>query len=193
MLKKAIKVKQDNNVKLFVLTMNIIEIDSICTISTIFRDVNNLLKGYQRTEIRNHVDNIANYINSENSIIPNSIIMCLNTRTKVKPIDAEIFELDIPNSKDAAVLVDGQQRVGALKQSGREDFYFSVCVFIHDDVDFERQQFLLINSAKPLSRSLIYELLPHSNGVFNDDLTRKKLPSLIVQLLNYEDSSPLKG
>lgn len=193
MIKKALKVYQDKNLNLFVLTMNMSEIDSVCTISTIFRDSNYLLQGYQRTEIRNHVDNITNYIQSEHAIIPNSIIMGLSTQTKIKHIEDELYELNIPDGIKSAVLVDGQQRVAALKQSGRENFYFSVCVFIHDDVEFERQQFLLINSAKPLSRSLIYELLPHANGLFNSDLIRKKLPSLIVQLLNYEESSPLKG
>ncbi|MBM5002110.1 DGQHR domain-containing protein [Vibrio parahaemolyticus] len=194
MIKKiALKVEQCCDVNLFVTTMNIAEIESICTISRIFRSEDNTLKGYQRTEMRKHVENIATYIDSDNAVIPNSIIMCLTSKTDIVPVKDGVYELEIPKDTKSAVLVDGQQRVAALRLSERKDFHYSVCLFINDDAEFERQQFLLINSAKPLSRSLIYELLPHASGVFNDDLTRKKLPSLIVQLLNYEPKSPLNG
>lgn len=193
MKKVALKVEQCSDVKLFVTTMDIDEIESICTISRIFRTQDNALEGYQRTELRKHVDNITTYIRSDNALIPNSIIMCLTSDTVVKTLGNGVFELNIPEDTNSAVLVDGQQRVAALRQSGRQDFQYSVCLFINDDTEFERQQFLLINSAKPLPRGLIYELLPHASGVFSDDLTRKRLPSLIVQLLNFEPKSSLKG
>lgn len=194
MIKKtALKVEQGCNVALFVTTMNIAEIESICTISRIFRSSDNMLKGYQRPELRRHVDNIAAYIESDNSVIPNSIIMCLKSKTDVKLNSDGSHELIIPNEANSAVLVDGQQRVAALKQSGRQDFYYPVCILVNDDSEFERQQFLLINSAKPLSRSLIYELLPHASGVFNEELTRRRLPSLIIQLLNYDPDSSLNN
>lgn len=194
MIKKvALKVEQGCDVALFMTTMNIAEIESICTISRVFRAEDNSLQGYQRPEIRRHIDNIAAYIESDNSVIPNSIIMCLKSNAKVKSNHGGSYELLIPREPNSAVLVDGQQRVAALKQSERVDFYYPVCLLLSDDTEFERQQFLLINSAKPLPRSLIYELLPHASGVFNDELTRRRLPSLITQLMNYESESSLKG
>ncbi|GAL30168.1 tgtA5 cluster protein 1 [Vibrio variabilis] len=193
MKKKALKVPQSKDIDLFIFSMNINEIEETCQVSRIFRDDSNKLMGYQRTEVKNHVGDIANYITQDGAIIPNSIIIGFNSRTTCREIDGEIFELDIPSGELTGVLVDGQQRVAALRESGRDDFHLSVCAFINDDVEFERQQFLLINSAKPLPRSLIYELLPHSTGVFKEELTRRRLPSLIVQLLNYDAKSPLQG
>ncbi|MCG9751340.1 DGQHR domain-containing protein [Vibrio brasiliensis] len=194
MMKKiALKVEQGSEVGLFMTTMNLAEIESICTISRVFRAEDNSLQGYQRAEIRRHIDNIAAYIDSDNAVIPNSIIMCVKSSTKVRINSNGSHELQIPREPNSAVLVDGQQRVAALKQSERANFYYPVCLLLSDDDAFERQQFLLINSAKPLPRSLIYELLPHANGVFNDELTRKRLPSLITQLMNFEPGSSLKG
>ncbi|MGR5416514.1 DGQHR domain-containing protein DpdB [Vibrio diabolicus] len=194
MLKKiALRVEQCHEVKLFVTTMNIAEIESVCTISRIFRSDDNSLMGYQRTELKKHVDNITDYICSEKSVIPNSIIICATSNTSIESKGEGIYTLHIPKKINSAVLVDGQQRVAALRRSGRLDFNYPVCIFISDDTDFERQQFLLINSARPLPLSLINELLPHASGIFNEDLTRKRLPSFIVQLLNYKPESPLKG
>ncbi|MCS0173698.1 DGQHR domain-containing protein DpdB [Vibrio alginolyticus] len=194
MIKKmALKVEQGCDVALFITTMNIVEIESICTISRVFRTDKNVLKGYQRPEVRQHIDNIAAYIDSKNSVIPNSIIICLKTKINISSKSDGTHELMIPRVPSSAVLVDGQQRVAALKQSGRKDFSYPVCILMSDDSEFERQQFLLINSAKPLSRSLIYELLPHASGVFNESLTRRRLPSLLTQLLNYEPDSTLNG
>ncbi|MDH6027218.1 DGQHR domain-containing protein DpdB [Vibrio sp. 10N.286.46.A8] len=192
MKKKALIIKQSSGFKLFQLNMNLDEIESISTITRVMRDETEL-KGYQRPEVRNHINNIADYINSEGGIIPNSIILSLSSDVELKPIDNELYELEIPEQAKSALIVDGQQRVAALRLSGKKDFYLPVCAFINDDEDFERQQFLLINSAKPLPKSLIYELLPHANGLFSQELTRRKLPSLIVQLLNYEKCSPLNG
>ncbi|MDN3716555.1 DGQHR domain-containing protein DpdB [Vibrio breoganii] len=193
MNKLALEVNQSKSVRVFVLSMNILEIESICTISRIFRDDNNLLNGYQRSEIKNHVDNIANYISSNDSIVPNSIIIGLKSSVRVRQMEGNLSELSFPNDNQVGVLVDGQQRVAALKLSGKEDYYFSVTVFINDCTNFERQQFLLINSAKPLSRSLIYELLPHASGEFSEELMKKKQPSMITQILNFDKQSPLYG
>ncbi|MFA0415269.1 DGQHR domain-containing protein DpdB [Vibrio renipiscarius] len=192
MKKKALKIRQSCGVELYQVNMNLEEIESISSISRIFRSQNKL-EGYQRPEVRNHINNIAAYIESDGAVIPNSIIMSLTRNVKRKKIDEDLYEITIPKSKQSAVLVDGQQRVAALKLANKPNFYLPVCLFISDDVNFDRQQFLLINSAKPLSKSLIYELLPHANGVFSQELTRRKLPSLIVQLLNYEKKSPLNG
>lgn len=192
MKKKALKIQQSNNVELFQFNMNLDELESVSMITRIERK-QKVLEGYQRPEVRSHINNIADYLSSENSIIPNSIIMSLSSDVVFQQVDDDIFDLIIPDLPKSALIVDGQQRLAALRLTGRRDFYLPVCAFISNDQDFERQQFLLINSAKPLPKSLIYELLPHANGVFSQELTRRKLPSLLVQLLNFDESSPLFG
>ncbi|HHX8436975.1 TPA: DGQHR domain-containing protein DpdB [Vibrio diabolicus] len=192
MKKKALKIQQSNNVQLFQFNMNLDELESVSMITRIERK-QKVLEGYQRPEVRNHINNIADYLGSEDGIIPNSIIMSLSSDVELQQIDGEIFDLIIPDVPKSALIVDGQQRLAALRLADRRDFYLPVCAFINDNQDFERQQFLLINSAKPLPKSLIYELLPHANGVFNQELTRRKLPSLLVQILNFDESSPLFG
>jgi hypothetical protein len=57
----------------------------------------------------------------------------------------------------------------------------------------QRQQFILVNSTKPLPKGLVYELLPVAGSALPVALTRRKLPSLIAQRLNADEDSPFKG
>ena len=59
----------------------------------------------------------------------------------------------------SGLVVDGQQRLTALSQVGR-DFQVFVSALICKDEAELRRQFVLINNTRPLPKSLIYELLP---------------------------------
>ena len=65
-------------------------------------------------------------------------------------------------------------------------------IYGHDNETL-RSQFILVNKAKPLPRNFIDELLPEINLPMPGDLVTRKIPSVLVNLLNSTKSSPLFG
>jgi hypothetical protein len=51
--------------------------------------------------------------------------------------------------------------------------------------------FILVNSAKPLPKGLIYELLPATVGTLPKPLQTRKFPAVLLRRLNGEVRSPL--
>jgi DNA-sulfur modification-associated len=66
-----------------------------------------------------------------------------------------------------------------------------VTCFITDSDEDQRSQFILVNSAKPLPKGLIYELLPDASGTLPTLLQARKLPAVLLRRLNCEVRSPL--
>ena len=54
----------------------------------------------------------------------------------------------------------------------------------------QREQFILVNKAKPLPTRLINELLPEVGAMLPRDLTARRLPSELCNLLNSDPRSP---
>ncbi|HLM46537.1 MAG TPA: tRNA-guanine transglycosylase DpdA, partial [Myxococcaceae bacterium] len=62
-----------------------------------------------------------------------------------------------------------------------------------NDVSQQTEQFILVNSTKPLPKGLIYELLPKTTAQLPSLLNRRRLPAQLLERLNLDLSSPLKG
>jgi len=181
------------------------EILQIADISRLSRGDDGRLIGYQRPEVKKHVQDIVNYLDTEGGLFPNSIILALSSRTRFRAsrgprvgdglADAGEIEIDLP-LKDGvrpAWIVDGQQRALAISKSKRKDMMFPVNAFIADDVEIQREQFLRVNNTKPLPRGLITELLPEVSSILPVSLEARKLPSAICELLSMDPTSPFKG
>jgi DGQHR domain-containing protein len=90
-----------------------------------------------------------------------------------------------------AWIVDGQQRSLALAQAENKDIAVPVVGFVSDSLDLQREQFILVNKAKPLPTRLINELLPETRGVLLPrELSARKVPSELCGLLNRDPASP---
>jgi len=89
--------------------------------------------------------------------------------------------------------VDGQQRTMALTRSRRRDFPVPISAFVADDIDTQREQFLRINSTKPLPRGLISELLPKINTVLPSNLTARRVPAALCEIMAQDPESPFFG
>lgn len=180
------------------------DITRIADISRISRDEADKLRGFQRKEIQHHVNSIAEYLDSEVALFPNAIILALSSEVHFKqsrgPNPNGIKEisqsgtLSIPiytEGRRAAWIVDGQQRSLALSRSKNKTIRVPVIGFTTDETDIHREQFILVNKAKPLSTRLINELLPEANNIFLPrDLLSRKLPSELCHLLNTDCQSP---
>ena len=90
-------------------------------------------------------------------------------------------------------IVDGQQRVAAVRDAQVAHFPICVTAFITSDEQEEKEQFILVNSTKPLPKGLIYELLPQTGAHLPSALERRRFPALLLAHLNFDIDSPLAG
>jgi DGQHR domain-containing protein len=203
----AIEVRQGQRHLLYTFAVDGKLIPSFATVSRIRRDESKHVNGYQRPEVLSHISEIRNYLESEAPMIPNAVVIAFDRSvrfesnsnpmtngayaragTLVIPVDPEIAIEDKPG-----FIVDGQQRVAAIRDAQIEAFPICVTAFITDDVREQTEQFILVNSTKPLPKGLIYELLPNTGTTLPALLQRRRFPAYILDLLNHEDTSPLKG
>lgn len=180
------------------------DIVKVADISRIERDDSDALKGFQRPEIKNHVKGIVDYLNQGAVLFPNAIILALSpevrfvasrgTKSRGDEGIAQSGTLTIPiyqEGKRVAWIVDGQQRSLALAQIQKRDVAVPVVGFVSDNLSVQREQFILVNKAKPLPTRLINELLPETGEiVLPRDLSARKVPSEICGLLNRDPQSP---
>lgn len=165
------------------------------------------LGGYQRPEMLAHIGEIRRYLETENPMVPNAIIVAFDGRVEFRAMESGLtnggysrigtlvipVDESVPDAMKPGWIVDGQQRVAAIRESSLETFPVCVVGFISKDEREQREQFILVNSAKPLPKSLIYELLPCTDSMLPSVLERRRYPSQIVERLNFDDDSPLKG
>ncbi|MFC1746017.1 tRNA-guanine transglycosylase DpdA [Candidatus Riflebacteria bacterium] len=180
----------------------------IAAISRIHRDDSDKLKGYQRPEVITHIQNIREYVESTNPLLPNSLVVAFDKRISFKPLQgknttlpsfSKLGTISIPineswtNKEKPGWIVDGQQRTAAIRDADISDFPVPVVAFIASDEKIQREQFILVNSSKPLPKGLIYELLPGTKMKLPCLLEKRRYPAKIMQKLNFENESPLKG
>jgi DGQHR domain-containing protein len=203
--RRALRVEQDPAHPLYLFTLTGDELLAIADISRISRnDAGNLI-GYQRPEVKRHVQDIVEYLDGDNVLFPNSLILALSSGVRFRSSrgpgardglsTSGVLEIPLPRSPQAkpAWIVDGQQRAIALSKSKRRGFPIAVNAFVADEVDLQRDQFLRVNNAKPLPRGLITELLPEVSSPLPPKLAAKKIPSAICDWLSRSAVSPFFG
>lgn len=160
------------------------------------------IEGFQRPEIKAHVKAIADYLSAGDVLFPNAIILAIASDarfvqkrgTKNASIDgaSEVGVLSIPirPGRKSAWIVDGQQRALAFADSGGSDLFVPVVAFVSSDISVHREQFILVNKARPLDKRLIDELLPTVGTVLPRDLSTRRVPSLLCAALTDTPGSP---
>ena len=201
--RRALRIEQDPEHPLYLFTMTGTELLEIADISRVSRDDAGKLLGYQRAEVKKHVQNIVDYLNSGKVLFPNAIILALSSDVKFRSSRgpdvndgcavAGTLEIPVRNGKKPAWIVDGQHRVLALVASKNPDKPIPVSGFVADEVNIQRDQFVRINMSLPHPRGLLAELLPEVTTNLPPKLAAKKIPSAICDWLNHEDASPFKG
>ena len=89
-------------------------------------------------------------------------------------------------------IVDGQQRAAAIREAKVQSFPVFVTGFVVDSEEEQREQFILVNSPKPLPRDLIYELLPGTVSRLPSLLQRRRFSASLLARLNHDEDSPLR-
>lgn len=179
---------------------------TFAAVSRVRRDNEHQLDGYQRPEVISHIRQIQRYLESEDPLLPNSIVVAFDDRVSFEasdtqpvgqgftrigdilvPIDDDLQNLDKPGW-----IVDGQQRSAAIRDAAVAAFPVFITAFIAQDDREQREQFILVNSTKPLPKGLIYELLPETETRLPALLRRRRLPAYLLQRLNFDLDSPLR-
>lgn len=192
----CLKIPQNLDKSIFSFTVNGKDISKFATISRISRDKDGSLIGYQRPEIDEHINDIKSYLEKKNSILPNSIVVAFNKSLRFEEYEGNgcsgLGTLNIPIGDDKKIgwIVDGQQRAAALRRLDRDNYAVSVIGFESKDVEEEREQFVLVNSTKPLPKSLVYELLPSISNSIPPKLKKRQKAYILLEQLNLEPNSP---
>jgi DGQHR domain-containing protein len=118
----------------------------------------------------------------------NGLPLGVRTGVLVIPLDPET-----PHEALPGWIVDGQQRFAAIRDARIGSFPICVTAFITASDAEQRSQFILVNATKPLPKGLIHELLPSTTGTLPIALELRRFPSTILDRLNYDDDSPMRG
>jgi DGQHR domain-containing protein len=201
---RALRTLQGDSINVFSFFMPGADVTRIADISRVERDKDDTLKGFQRREIRTHVRGIVTYLNQGKVLFPNAIILAMSPDVRFvksrgpspggsgRGVDAGLLKVPVrPEGERVAWIVDGQQRSLALAESNTPGLPVPVVGFISDDIGIQREQFILVNKARPLPTRLINELLPETGGVILPrDLAVRKIPSTLCNQLNRDPKSP---
>ena len=204
--RRALRLTQTDAYPLYVFTLKAEEVLQVADISRVSRDEAGKLIGYQRPEVRSHIQEIVDYLNTDSVIFPNPIIMALSSDVKFQTIRGDrmpgdelgitgtlTIPLPAPGRPKPAWIVDGQQRALALSRITRRDFPVAVTAFVADTVTLQRDQFIRVNNTKPLPRGLVTELLPDVDSPLPPRLKIRQAPSALCDVLNNDPNSPLHG
>lgn len=199
---RALRTQQGQDVDVYSFFLSGADVTQIADISRIHRDEDGL-RGFQRKEIRSHVNAIVQFLDSGPVLFPNAIILALSPEVSFRQSrgptpcglreTAQAGTLSVPvrpEGRRAAWIVDGQQRSLALTRAANNQIPVPVVGFVSANLETQREQFILVNKAKPLPTRLINELLPEVNTLLPRDLAARKLPSELCNLLNKDPNSP---
>lgn len=177
----------------------------IAELARIARGSDGEIAGFQRPEIVAHVRGIADYLDRGDVLFPNAVILALGPGVKfsakrgtknqtAEPLTASgVLSIPCRPGRKAAWVVDGQQRALALAQTRAAGLPVPVVAFVSGDLAVHREQFILVNKARPLDRRLIDELLPSVGAVLSRDLSSRRVPSALCSALNDVPDSPFFG
>lgn len=201
----AIQIRQGRSRVIYCFAVDGKLLSQFTSIARLGRDDESELRGYQRPEVLSHIGQIREYLESDSPMLPNSIVVAFDRRVRFEagehdseaPSYSRPGTIVIPLAENGehkvGWIVDGQQRVAAIREAKVKSFPISAVGFIAAEEDEQREQFILVNSTKPLPKGLLYELLPATHAKLPDLLQRRRFPARLLQSLNRDANSPLKG
>ncbi len=200
----ALEIHQGPHRRLYLFAVDGKLVHEFATVSRIKRDGKEI-GGYQRPEVLAHISEIRSYLESEHPMIPNAVVLAFDRRVRFESAfdptgsytrPGEIIipvNSNWPDEEKPGFIVDGQQRLAAVRDADLKHFPLCVTAFITDDLTQQTEQFILVNSTKPLPKGLIYELLPNTHARLPTILGKRRFPAEILTLLNHEKASPMRG
>jgi DGQHR domain-containing protein len=176
------------------------DIQKFASISRIGRGEGGKLEGYQRPEILTHISDIRRYLEQAHAVLPNALIIAFSEKLAFTAVDAgdgasTLGHLEIPIGSETKPgwVVDGQQRLAALRQMSGRSITVPVTAIESLGVEDEREQFVLINNTRPLPKSLVYELLPSLGDSIPPKFRLRQAAYNVLEILATDPDSPFCG
>ncbi|MET7331801.1 DGQHR domain-containing protein DpdB [Nonomuraea sp. NPDC005650] len=198
----ALEVRQGSR-RIYCFAVDGKRLHEFAAVSRIRRDAKDQLQGYQRPEVASHIRAIQRYLESENPMLPNALVLAFDSRVR---FEASVTSLEVGYSvpgelvvpmdetleddEKPAWVVDGQQRSAAIRDADIGEFPVAAVGFIADNDAEQRAQFILVNNTKPLPKGLIHELLPDTNTHLPPAYARRQLPAALMTRLNGAFNKP---
>lgn len=168
------------------------EIASIASVERLTRDASGRAVGFQRPQVAGHISEIRSYLEQDDAVLPNALVLAFVDNARIVSGKGAQCTLEVTlDDKAPGYVVDGQQRLTALLQTGREDFQVFASCLVCRTLEELRRQFILINNTRPLPKSLIYELLPGVDEL-PERLTSRALAASLTERLNFSEASSLR-
>lgn len=187
----AVSAQQSDEHKVFSFAANAADVLRFASIDRIGRDAQGELSGFQRPQVAAHIREIRDYLEKTDAVLPNPIVVAFTSGVEVEDLEGGVVRLAIDLREGVpGLVVDGQQRLSALAELGRDFQVFVSALVCRDEAEL-RRQFVLINNTRPLPKSLIYELLP-TVGDLPPRLSRRSTAADLTARLNFENTA-LKG
>jgi DGQHR domain-containing protein len=187
----AIRAEQSPNHTVFSFAASATQVFEMARIERAGRSEAGVLNGFQRPQIAAHIHEIRDYLEREDAVLPNSVVVAFTDRVKIYPFKENVvsIEIDIEDGPPG-MIVDGQQRLSALAPLTEKSFQVFVSGILCQNEEELRRQFILINSTRPLPKELIYELLPGISEL-PERMSSRSMASALTQRLNFDRSSSL--
>jgi len=199
----ALLVQQCKALPIYVFGVDGRVVHQIASVSCAERTRDGALSGYQRPQVKKHIEEILSYLSSEGAILPNAIVVAFDERVKFEALAnvqrsewGTFGRLHIPIPRNASEsragwIVDGQQRATALARlDPSRNFPVVVAAFQSGSQRVQREQFLLVNKTKPLPRDLIAEILPEVSTNLPRDLQNRQVATQVLKEIRFSKASP---
>jgi len=189
---KAIRARQSDRHQVFSFVATAKEIFEIARIERAGRTQHGDLFGFQRPQVSKHILEIRDYLQKDDAVLPNSVVLAFVGDVGAKDLGDGFAEIEVSvGDTPPGLIVDGQQRLTALQGIAEKDFQVCVSAIVCEDDEDLRRQFILINNTRPLPKELIYELLPSVSGLPHR-LASRAFAANLTTALNYLPGTDLE-
>ncbi len=150
---------------LYIFSMKASELEPLCYVEASTKENQ---KGLQRVTEPSRLRDIAEYLlKGQNALLPNSILLNLNSKVRVikENNESKLVNIVFPEAQgDYAFVVDGQHRLfsfrnGYRKISDEMDFELPIVAFLNAEEGLVGEAFVAINvNQKPVNRDLLAQM-----------------------------------
>ena len=163
---------------------------------------------YQRFLDEKRSVEIARYLEQPSALLPNSIILAVNINYDESDVLSSesrgLYSITLPRNQNAAVILDGQHRVAALRYlspSVRENYQVAVTFLIGIPFYQQAEIFATINGKqKAVNKSIIYDLFGYAplggrqeERLYEGLMAIARFCSHVTRILNTVNESPWKN
>src|ERR1700674_5360306 len=152
----ALEIRQGSNRVLYSFAADGKDVYSFATVSRIRRENQGEVCGYQRPEVLSHIAEIRKYLECSDPMIPNAVVIAFDERVRFEPAEDPVVNdfcragvLMVPvedvvaDHEKPGWIVDGQQRMAAIREASISSFPICITAFIAKGEKEQKEQFIL--------------------------------------------------